>query len=139
MYSKTSWDTDKCPKNIQCFSNQCILRYMAIQYCVKMLQNQCPVRLTLCSKSTVYLKYQAVEPSCYSRSILHQNPIFSESFQLATFSFSIFASIFEVLQYFKTTLRKDEIYIFLKNECNSLTRVSEYLINSYYTLYLSAV
>ena len=57
---------------------------------------------------------RAVEPSCYSRSILHQNPIFPESFQLATSSFSIFASIFEVLQYFKTTLRKDEIYIFFK-------------------------
>ena len=29
-YSKTSWDTVKCPKNKQCISKQCILRYILI-------------------------------------------------------------------------------------------------------------
>ena len=30
-YSKTSWDTDKCPKNKQCISTQFILRYIGIK------------------------------------------------------------------------------------------------------------
>ena len=115
LYSKTSWDTDKCPKNIQCISKQCILRYMAVKYCVKVLQNQCTARLTLCSKSTVYLKYYGIqctsmEPSCYSRSILHQTPIFPEFFQLPTFHVVV-----------KTNSRKNEKG-FLKNQCNSLSQ-----------------
>ena len=60
-YSKTSWDTVKCPGNKQCISKQCILRYVFIQHCDKMLQYQCLVRLILFSKYTVYLKYQGVQ------------------------------------------------------------------------------
>ena len=117
QYSKTSWDTDKCPKNIQCISKQCILRYMAVKYCVKVLQNQCTARLTLCSKSTVYLKYYGIqctsmESSCYSRSILHQTPIFPEFFQLPTFHVVV-----------KTNSRKNEKG-FLKNQCNSLSQTN---------------
>ena len=114
-YSKTSWDTDKCPKNNQCISKQCILRYMTVKYCVKVLQNQCPGRLTLCSKGTVYLKYYSIqctsmELSYYSRSISHQTPIFPEFFQLPTFHVVV-----------KTNSRKNEKG-FLKNQCNSLSQ-----------------
>ena len=32
-YSKTSWDTVKCPKNIQCIKKQCISRYTGWPIC----------------------------------------------------------------------------------------------------------
>ena len=82
---------------------------MAVKYCVKVLQNQCTARLTPCSKSTVYLKYYGIqctsmEPSCYSRSILHQTPIFPEFFQLPTFHVVV-----------KTNSRKNEKGFFKKS------------------------